>query len=595
MTAPTGEVFPYITAVKNYLQAGEGADVADYYVQVDNPYAPVVVTWTYDGEATSYLVEYATKSDFSDVITVEADGGATSVDLYNLYRGSDYYVRVTAVDEAGANMESGEGEFQTTSLGPRVMNIDGIYNVRDLGGYETSFGKTIVQGLAYRGGSLCVPGSGYAYPSILTEDGKAYMSEVMGIKGELDFRDPAEAGVSGDSLIPGATLTYIKAGGYDDIFYQNKEKYRQIFSYFADESNYPIYYHCTGGADRTGTVTFLLHALLGVSEMECIQGYEFTSFSIYRMRGAQSGEYATRFQTMLTKMKTDYEGDTLQEKVENFFLSAGLTEMEIYNIKAIFFGEPTKTAVYAPETYTKNVDGDLVLPIAGGKTPSKLYLGGVETEFTYANKKMTVAANKLPALAKGNVNGKVVFTDNTELAFSFVYDEVNIKFMDNVMSFGEDGTILLTANREPLTGSGVVGYDHTACVRLTSTTPEKTDGGVRIFLGSYGVEIRGGEMRPYSIDANGNMKEVARDLKMGVPNKVFDEGATFYLTIDFVNDLPVLTMKIVVENAVYEHSYSFASRVANEISSENAKMTFWIRTDAITSLTIYNEQAWAKR
>ena len=222
------------------------------------------------------------------------------------------------------------------------------------------------------------------------------MSEVMGIKGELDFRNAGEAGLSGGSVIPGATLTYITAGGYGDIFNGQRETYRKIFSYFADETNYPLYYHCTGGADRTGTVTFVLHAFLGVSETECIQGYEFTSFSVYRLRGAQSGSYVESFQALLNGLKA-YPGDNLQQKTENYLLDIGVTEDELYNIKAIFFGEPTKAVVYAPDKFVKNVDGDLVLPFASDKTPKQLYLNGAETTFTHTKGRITVTPNNRPA------------------------------------------------------------------------------------------------------------------------------------------------------------------------------------------------------
>ena len=599
VTAPTGEVYPYFENAKNYLTAGAGVEVADYWVKTRNPQVPINVEWTYSGnDADSFLVEYSHNADFSESYSVTVDGAKQKTELYNLYRGATYKVRVTALDAQGNAIETQYGEFQTTSLGPRVMNIDGICNVRDLGGYQTSFGKTIVQGIAYRGGALTPPTNTTAYDSVsLTEEGKRYMSEVLGIKGELDLRNAGESGVEGDSVIPGATLTYITVSGYESIHTSTtyQRRYREIFNYLADENNYPLYFHCTGGADRTGTLAFVLQAFLGVSELECIQGYEFTTFSFYNTRSTQTGEYADNFQMMLDYFDT-YAGDTLQEKVQNYLLYIGVTEAELYNIKAIFFGEPTKTVVYAPETFTKNVDGDLVLSYASGKVPSKLYLNGIETPFTRVKNQMTVLASQLPALPKNStVSGKVVFEGNLEVEFSFYYDEVNVRTMDDYMAFGSDGTIVLTDNKVLLTGTAAVGYEYTACVRLQTTSVSKTDGGIRIFLGSYGFECRGGEMRPYTINSSGTMKEYARDMGMQLPNTLFDGGATLYLTISFVDDKPVITIKVETSNATYEHSYTFASRVANEIADADAKMNFWIRTDAITSVTLYNESAWAAR
>ena len=51
-------------------------------------------------------------------------------------------------------------------------------------------------------------------------------------------------------------------GGYTPIF---------GIAAIADENRYPVYIHCTGGADRTGTLAFLINALLGVGEDDLIR------------------------------------------------------------------------------------------------------------------------------------------------------------------------------------------------------------------------------------------------------------------------------------------------------------------------------------
>ena len=58
----------------------------------------------------------------------------------------------------------------------------------------------------------------------------------------------------------------------------------------------------------------------------------------------------------MNKLKSDYKGDTLSEKVENYLLSIGVTETEIYNVKAIMFGEPTRDLPAPPETVTLDSD-----------------------------------------------------------------------------------------------------------------------------------------------------------------------------------------------------------------------------------------------
>jgi protein-tyrosine phosphatase len=333
ITAPSGIVYPYLPAIKRYIEAGATANVSTYG-GAQNQYRGVKIAWECKADnVAKYVVEYGTKADYSDAISETCD--ETSIEVFNLYKATTYYIRVTAYAANGEVLARDEGRMETTDVGPRFMKIDGLYNVRDLGGYKTSDGKTTVQGLLYRGGSLTTAD---IYPHSLTDSGKVYMCDVLGIKTEIDFRTAAEAGGHTESPIPGANLAYITLGGYADAFGGFKGGYRDAFLTLADKNNYPVYMHCTGGADRTGTVAFLLNALLGVSELECIQDYELTTFSIYNTRDTKQGTYAGYYQKFREKLDA-FDGDTLQKKVESYLLSIGLSKMDIANIKAIMYGE----------------------------------------------------------------------------------------------------------------------------------------------------------------------------------------------------------------------------------------------------------------
>ena len=348
VTAPTGEVVPYADTVKEYLDAGAGVKVGDYYQKMDTQARPVEIKWNFKGKGQSgFLVEYATKADFSDAITVDVAGGSKrSLEVYNLYKGVTYYVRVTAKNSKGDALVTANGTFETTDLGPRFMYVDGVCNMRDLGGYTTADGKTLVQGIAYRSGHL-KPSGGYT--NEVSEDGLAYLSDVLGIKAEIDFRTPREAGFEGGSFIPGASLTYITLNGYNHTF-QYDDEYKVFFTMLADESNYPMMMHCTGGADRTGSVVYLLQTMLGVSETECLQNYELTSFSIYGLRDTQKvgTEYKTYWDDFMTKLDS-YAGNTRQEKVETWMKTVvGITQAQIDKIKGIFYGEIAVDGAFTP-------------------------------------------------------------------------------------------------------------------------------------------------------------------------------------------------------------------------------------------------------
>ena len=261
---------------------------------------------------------------------ISVPGTSTTVSVYNLLKAATYYVQVSAVDAAGEEHVT-TSSFYTTSMGPRVMYIEGAYNIRDVGGYETSFGKTTLQNMIFRGDALTPDEFCYAQ---ITNEGKRVMSEELGIKLELDMRSP---GHGTSSVIPGAAKKYCTLGGYGEAF-SNPSGYIALFKELAKPESYPVYMHCSGGADRTGTVCFLLNALLGVDEKTLIQDYEFTTFSDYGIRSTQSGAYYINFMTFYSTLKS-YEGDTLPEKVESYLKRFGVTQAEIDAIRGIMFGE----------------------------------------------------------------------------------------------------------------------------------------------------------------------------------------------------------------------------------------------------------------
>lgn len=279
IVSPKGEVFPYAEKVIEYLDAGEDANLTDYYYLTDNAFAPIVIEWkNLPADAKSVLVEYSTDENMTNGESVTLSKDSTKLEVYNLLKATKYYVRVTAETNSGEK-EIASTEFETTDLGPRMMNIGGIYNVRDMGGYLTASGERTVQGRFFRGGALSDSTDPAYHFVALNEDGKKYTSETLGIKTDFDLRSVNENLGLTESPIPGAKLEYYSVGGYLSAF-TDKSGYKRVFSALADESRYPVYMHCTGGADRTGTVAFLVNALLGVDETALIQDYELTSFSL---------------------------------------------------------------------------------------------------------------------------------------------------------------------------------------------------------------------------------------------------------------------------------------------------------------------------
>ena len=325
MIAPD-TAYSYNASARAYLTA-ENPTVDDYAVLMTDSAQDIKIVLECPVEGAKFKVEYGTRADYSDAVTVNTTGKSIAVN--NLLRNTKYYVRITAT--ANGITRQAESSFKTADIGPRVMTVGGVTNVRDLGGYETSFGKTTLQGLAFRGAQLDIKGV-----SRLTAQGAELLGTDIALGLEIDLRTASETGGLTKSVVTSAKYLNSRIGSYTAAFSSDqKELFRQIFASYADVNNYPIYVHCVYGADRTGTVCYILNALLGVDEKTLIQDYEFTTFSDAGLRSAATNAEMKAFLTSFNALS----GSTPAEKAENYLLSIGVTNEEISTIRGIFFGE----------------------------------------------------------------------------------------------------------------------------------------------------------------------------------------------------------------------------------------------------------------
>lgn len=576
--SPEGEVTAYKENVVNYLKAGDGANVGKFTKSMKDAFSPVSIEWNSTwAAADAFKIEYSVNEDFSEAITTEVASTETKLEVYNLLKATTYYLRISAL--CGENvLDCAETTFTTTDLGPRVMNIGGIYNVRDLGGYLTTDGTRTKQGLIFRGGALSKSkDEAYTYVA-LNEDGKKYMRDTLNIQTDFDLRGIAENLGLTQSPIPNATLEYYGISGYLSAF-SDKNGYRKVFSALADETKYPIYIHCTGGADRTGTVCFLVNALLGVNETALIQDYEFTSFSIYGTRNSKESTYD--FARFVEKLKTDYEGTTLAEKTENYLFSIGVTENEIYNIKAIMLGKPLRTTVTAQAQFTKQKDETFQITLGNANNIGKIekvVIADAEVAFSVQEKTILVANADMPeGLADGTINGSVIINGVT-YPFSFEYDGKL-----RVAALAEEN---VTLNAECLSASGktAIGYDGTiAELKITKLT-EINHGGVFFTIGNYGVRFRGDLFRAAKFeDGYAEYSPRVQIDDAPPPSGVFNQsgGATLGLSVTIKDETTVTITVFINDEKV---GSADVARVADEIASDDAVFTVSIEKRYVSEL-----------
>ncbi len=288
---------------------------------VDNSFGePVKFKWECDQCAQLHI---SREKEFTNYSVY--DTNSNSAEIFNLMIGKTYYWRICASDGSMSETES----FCTEDTPPRwikaadtVHKTDrGITNIRDLGGWKCENGMRIKQGLLFRGSEMddhCT----------LTETGKKVLLDDLKITTDYDLRFSDMPSPLGNNV----KLIRIPLKGTYGQISEFKDNFRDMLRVFTDESNYPIYIHCWGGADRTGTLLFLLCALLGMSESDLFLEYELTSFSVWGPRSSDS-ELFVAFKNALSEYGTEH--DSLVTKSRNFVLSTGITEDEISVLKRI--------------------------------------------------------------------------------------------------------------------------------------------------------------------------------------------------------------------------------------------------------------------
>ena len=243
-----------------------------------------------------YTITYSVSADLSNAKTITTN--ETKINIKNLLVNQKYYYKVTADGKDSTLADFTTGDY------PRWIDARPMFNVRDMGGYMTSSGQRIKQGLVYRGGEINNKTGWYGTQRYTDDTGnsqardghivsqtdaskKAFREDMGMVNGlEIDLRSSTET-----NGYP-KTKNYCNFAENNDISYKlisissyykgmqnNTTQIKQLFEAFAQADQHPVYYHCYGGADRTGVVGFMLGALLGMSYTDLVIDFELTSYS----------------------------------------------------------------------------------------------------------------------------------------------------------------------------------------------------------------------------------------------------------------------------------------------------------------------------
>ena len=466
-----------VSLVEHYFDMPHVTDaskpVTDPVNRLDAP-KPFRITWTHLDGAESQRVEVSHYARFNDSIVFTVNKDSAGYDLYNMVPGERVYYRVVSVkDDVESTVASGS-LLPTGML--RWIYAKGTWNVRDMGGWPGLGGHPIKYGQIFRGGQLTNPKDPY---NVLLKASGIEAMRNAGIRAELDLRSSSQAHYSYASFAK-------KDGNQYDVDFINVETTKsRMWKYDADDSNIralqwiinelkagkPVFYHCQNGADRTGTVGFLIGALLGMSDGDLAKDYELTTFcqeaavdfdttevGFARLRnyegkkGSVDGSSNPKdymFAPVLDKLAGIKDGATTQMKIYNFFKN-GVGNTKISESDLDWFIKYMVDYVMVKSVSTVDFDKYITMQVGECKSLEATVspANATEPELFYSSTDTNIvkvsADGIMTAVGRGNVNVTVraggvekVIPVSIPLVEAVVPTKVNVAGTDYNVKEGE--------------------------------------------------------------------------------------------------------------------------------------------------------------
>lgn len=171
----------------------------------------------------------------------------------------------------------------------RLIPLDGCLNFRDLGGYPTIDGRLVRWRQLFRSDAL----------DLLSAADLVHLRDILGIRDVIDLRSTAEVKADGRGqlatpeirlhhipLYDGKTTTrdvppaaYTLGDRYFLLAEFARDPIAHVITTVANVTS-PMVYHCAAGKDRTGVMSAILLALLGVRDEIIVADYAATQDNI---------------------------------------------------------------------------------------------------------------------------------------------------------------------------------------------------------------------------------------------------------------------------------------------------------------------------
>lgn len=287
-------------------------------------------------EAASLANVLKKENSCSNPFQVEFPENCTDLGINHVLEGADNFRNITVPRTSKIQLQEG-----------KLFRADGLYKLtRDDVQYLESLNlKTVIDfraNIAEEPDAQIKTVKNWMNP-VIEEDGGGFMSNFDEVTGKMVgkwFYDGNFHKI--DSVLKAKKIDYVaqKKANYAKLPDFTKE-YSVFMKTLADETNYPIVFHCQGGATRTGFASAMVMKLLGFSDEEIYN--DFLTTNVYAVRAMKKlfpadlthlaksfSVFREHLEASFATIETEYGGfDNYLRKDLN------LTDSEIENIKTI--------------------------------------------------------------------------------------------------------------------------------------------------------------------------------------------------------------------------------------------------------------------
>ena len=311
-------------------------------------YQNTVFRWNDSGKNSRYTVYFADNKNFKNAYIVSTEKTSLAGQVGIFIPGKTYYWFVCGNNTGKC---SAVDSFTVVNTPVRYITAGHVINMRDLGGQVNADGDKVKYELVYRGAALD------EYTSHIDDTARGVF-HYLGMNSEIELRGGQNHPSTGWDA-NNTNAHYIKGAMYQEILSldeEQKAQYKAVFEAMANADNYPFYFHCSAGADRTGTFAYLLYGLLGISYDEIRPEYELTSFSAIGLRPGNDYSQGLSLDETHRQMLKQYGDGTgnLQAAIQKFLTDfVGVSTETLESIKTIMLDQ---NAAPNEKPYTLTVD-----------------------------------------------------------------------------------------------------------------------------------------------------------------------------------------------------------------------------------------------